>query len=52
ARTAWDEIPLAREMDTLHLDVGSGPLADAVGVSMGNPHAVFFVDDAEAVDLE
>jgi diaminopimelate epimerase len=51
ARTAWDEIPLSYEVDTLHLPIARGPLKDAVGVSMGNPHAVFFVDDAEAVDL-
>jgi diaminopimelate epimerase len=41
ARLGWREIPLAREMDTLHL----------VAVNIGNPHAVFFVADAEAVDL-
>lgn len=43
----WRDLPLARDVDTLHL-----PLAgDPVGVGMGNPHAVFFVPDAEAVDL-
>lgn len=47
----WQQIPLSGPADTLHLDVSAGPLADAVGVSMGNPHAVFFVDDAEAVPL-
>ena len=51
ARTAWADIPLAREMDTLHLDLKRGPLADPVAVNVGNPHAVFFVDDAAAVDL-
>jgi diaminopimelate epimerase len=51
ARLNWDEIPLARAMDTLHLPLAAGPLADPVGVSMGNPHAVFFVEDAEAVPL-
>lgn len=50
-RLAWDEIPLAREMDTLHLPLKNGLLADPVGVSMGNPHAVFFVDDVDAVPL-
>ncbi len=50
-RLGWQEIPLARAMDTLHLDLVRGPLRDAVGVSMGNPHAVFFVADVEAVDL-
>jgi diaminopimelate epimerase len=50
-RTGWDEIPLAREMDTLHVDLALGPLRDPVAVNVGNPHAVFFVDDAEAIDL-
>jgi len=51
ARTEWDEIPLAREMDTLSLDLSLGALSAPVAVNMGNPHAVFFVDDADAVDL-
>jgi len=49
ARTAWDEIPLVREADTLNLELGAA--APAVAVSMGNPHAVLFVDDCEAIDL-
>ena len=40
----WRDIPLAREMETATLDLPGGPGA----VSMGNPHCVFFVDDAEA----
>ncbi len=44
----WDEIPLAREMDTLELPLEGKPTA----TGMGNPHCTFFVDDAEAVDLE
>jgi len=50
---AWEQIPLARAMDTLHLDYAhpSG-LKDPVAVNMGNPHAVFFVPDAEAIDVE
>ena len=51
ARLAWDEIPLAREQDTLHLALERETLRDPVGVNMGNPHAVFFVEDAAAVDL-
>ncbi len=47
----WRDIPVAEPVDTLHLGIASGPLCDPVGVSMGNPHAVFFVKDAEAVDL-
>lgn len=47
----WREIPLAEERDTLHLGLQMGALVDPVALSVGNPHAVFFVDDAESVDL-
>ncbi len=47
----WRDIPLAEERDTLHVGLAAGALADPVAVNMGNPHAVFFVPDAEAVDL-
>lgn len=50
-KTGWQDIPLAREMDTLHLGIGAGPLRDPVGMNIGNPHAVFFVDDLDRVDL-
>ena len=51
ARTDWSEIPLAEARDTLHLGLELGPLSDPVGTNMGNPHATFFVADAEAIDL-
>jgi diaminopimelate epimerase len=51
ARLAWNEIPLAHEMDTLSLAIQDGPMRDPVAVGMGNPHAVFFVDDVERVAL-
>ncbi len=51
ARFGWRDIPLAQEADTLELDLGVPGLGAAVAVSVGNPHAVFFVADAEAVDL-
>ncbi len=47
----WSGIPLAAATDSLHLDMGAGQLTDPVGVGMGNPHAVFFVDDVDAVAL-
>jgi diaminopimelate epimerase len=47
----WREIPLSEACDTLHLPMNLGPLSDPVGVNVGNPHAVFFVPDAEKVDL-
>ena len=43
----WAGIPLARDVDTLHLPLPGDPAA----VGMGNPHCVFFVEDAEAVAL-
>jgi diaminopimelate epimerase len=52
AKLDWREIPLSEARDTLHLGISEGGLVDPVGVSMGNPHAVFFVPNADAVDLE
>jgi diaminopimelate epimerase len=47
----WRGIPLANEADTLRLDIALGPLEGPVAVGMGNPHCVFFVDDAEDIEL-
>ncbi len=44
----WQDVPLAREMDTLELPIDGAPTA----TGMGNPHCTFFVPDADAVDLE
>ena len=44
----WRDIPLARAMDTLELPIEGTPTA----TGMGNPHCTFFVDHADAVDLE
>jgi diaminopimelate epimerase len=51
ARLDWREIPLAQEMDTLSLPVSLGDLKAPTATSMGNPHATFFVADADAVPL-
>ena len=57
-RLNWDEIPLRDPIeDTRFVDVKLGPIDAPVlwgpsAVSMGNPHCVFFVDDAEAQALE
>lgn len=45
-RLNWNEIPLARECDTLNVAI-DGSAMTATCVNVGNPHAVFFVDDAE-----
>ena len=51
AKLDWQDIPLAMEENTGHLDIVVGSLSNPVAVSMGNPHVVFFVKDVEAVDL-
>ena len=47
----WRALPLSRACDTLHLPVSCGALRNPVGCSVGNPHAVFFVDALDAVDV-
>ena len=47
----WDTIPLAYAMDTLAMPVGWEELDAPAAVNVGNPHVVFFVDDADTVDL-
>lgn len=43
----WDAIPLAEPCDTAAVDLGIEGLPPAVCVSMGNPHAVLFVEDVD-----
>ena len=48
----WREIPLAWEMDTREIQLRLDDRLKAPGcVSMGNPHVVFFVPDAEAATV-
>lgn len=57
-RLAWDEIPLAEPFhDTNRFELQIGPIDDPIlhtpcAVNMGNPHAVFLVDDPYAFNLE
>ncbi len=51
-RFEWDAIPLDHPADTAEMPVGWDDLERPFAVNVGNPHAVFFVDDADAVDLE
>ena len=54
----WQDIPLAEEFrDTRYIELQVGPIDAPVlhspsVVSMGNPHAIFWVDDVNAYDLE
>jgi diaminopimelate epimerase len=51
-RLDWQDIPLAATTDTLHLPLSEGPVADPAAVSMGNPHATFFVPALAALPIE
>jgi diaminopimelate epimerase len=51
ARLDWSEIPLARPMDTIRLDLSADTVAEPAAVSMGNPHATFFVDDLDVIPI-
>jgi diaminopimelate epimerase len=57
-RLRWDEIPLTQEFaDTRRIELEIGPrgapiLHSPSVVSMGNPHAIFWVDDPGAYDLQ
>ncbi|MBU2936049.1 MULTISPECIES: diaminopimelate epimerase [Pacificibacter] len=44
----WDQVPLSHDVNVEHLPLAGDPVA----VGMGNPHAVFFVDNAETVDVK
>jgi diaminopimelate epimerase len=56
-RFRWDEIPLAEEFrDTRSIELQIGPIDKPIlhspsAVNMGNPHAVFWVDDVGAHEL-
>jgi diaminopimelate epimerase len=53
----WEAIPLSERMDTRGIDIKVGPIDAPVlslpgAVNMGNPHAVFFVDDVASIAVE
>jgi diaminopimelate epimerase len=56
-RLAWNEIPLAEEFrDTRAIELQVGPIDKPVlhspsVANMGNPHAIFWVDDVDGYDL-
>jgi diaminopimelate epimerase len=55
-RLEWQDIPMSERMDTMRIELQVGPLDDPIMhgpgcVSMGNPHVVFFVQDAEVAPV-
>ncbi|MEP5937516.1 MAG: diaminopimelate epimerase [Erythrobacter sp.] len=51
-RFEWHDIPLDYAMDTAAMPVNWEELSNPVAVNVGNPHAIFFVDDCDAVALD
>jgi diaminopimelate epimerase len=51
-RLDWRDVPLARPMDTLDLDLTAAPVSHPAAASMGNPHATFFVPDIGVIPIE
>jgi diaminopimelate epimerase len=57
-RFEWQEIPLSRAVSDIdHIDfsyttTNGKVLSDPAGVNMGNPHAIFFVENVEAYALD
>ncbi len=51
-RFDWDAIPLAYPVDTFAMPVGWETLEGPMAVNVGNPHVIFFVEDAEAEALD
>jgi diaminopimelate epimerase len=56
-KLGWDEIPLAERFhDTRTIELQIGPIDNPIlhspsAVNMGNPHAIFWVEDVNAYDL-
>jgi len=51
AKLGWQEIPLAQDTDSVAVDLGPEAPVPAVCVNIGNPHAVLFVPDCDAINL-
>lgn len=47
-RLDWSQIPLSEQCDTIKLPLAGGPVA----ISMGNPHCVFFCENADDISVD
>ena len=50
-KTNWDDIPLSKFTDTLQVTLENAPFTNCTCVNIGNPHAVFFCDNTDAINL-
>ena len=56
AKTKWNEIPLANELDTLDLNIKINDKKNnehfgGTAVNVGNPHVIFFVDELQNFEI-
>ncbi|WP_395623480.1 diaminopimelate epimerase [Sphingomonas daechungensis] len=51
-RFEWDQVPVTYAMPTNPMPMAWGELHNPVALSVGNPHVVFFVENAESIDLD
>jgi len=52
ARLKWNEIPLSIDCDTTSVPLEVDNLQNPVAVNVGNPHAVFFIDNIDEIDFD
>ena len=50
--TAWNEIPLSKDINTLDIPIKIDNFSNGVAVNIGNPHIVFFGKNLDSVKLE
>ncbi len=48
----WDQVPVTYAIPTNPMPMAWGELHNPVALSVGNPHVVFFVDNADSIDLD
>jgi diaminopimelate epimerase len=48
----WDKVPVTYAMPTNPMPMAWGELHNPVALSVGNPHVVFFVENADSIDLD
>ncbi|GAA4740995.1 diaminopimelate epimerase [Sphingomonas daechungensis] len=51
-RFEWDQVPVTYAMPTNPMPMAWGELHNPVALSVGNPHVVFFVENADSIDLD
>jgi diaminopimelate epimerase len=48
----WGKVPLTYAMPTNPMPMAWGELQHPIALNVGNPHVVFFVDNADTIDLD